>query len=81
LKFLQPFFIKQKIIHQSLPELLKKEAELETKITTLNSVIKNAEIHINRILGIINELEGIELEGYIHKSDLNSYLTSYLTKD
>jgi hypothetical protein len=57
------------MIHRSTPELLKMQAELETKITNLNLLIKTANSHINTILNNTNELTGIDVDDLVHKSD------------
>jgi hypothetical protein len=63
------------MIHRNTPELLKMRAELENKISTLNSAIINVKSQISTVLNNINELIGVDVSDLVHKSDLNPYLT------
>jgi tmRNA-binding protein len=51
------------------------QAELETKITNLNIEVKKVNDKTKEILDNINALTGVDIDDFVHKSDLNSYLT------
>jgi hypothetical protein len=54
------------MIHRSTPELLKMRAELESKITNLNSAIVNVSNYVKSVVANINDLIGADVDDLVH---------------